>query len=749
MADHEERGGQRPQPVQSLNELSGTVVGPSVQAGTIHGNVHFHAGPDADVPVPRQLPAASPYFVNRVAELALLDALLEEQGAGLVVLSGPGGVGKTALARLWTYRVQDRFPDGQLYVDLGGFSEGEPVDPREALGGFLRALGVAPQRVPLTLAEQAALYRSVTAGRSLLVVLDNAYSAAQVRVLLPAPGSSMTVATSRNRLIGLVPDGARLLDVTPLAVADAVGLLDRAVGGSRIDQERDKAKELAIACGGLPIALCVAAARLAARPRLSVARMATDLADEANRLTGLSAVDGASVKAAFDVSYRSLDARTAALYRRLALHPGPEFSRGPAGAVLAALDGGALADRPAGEVELLLEASLLEEVAEDRFRFHDLLRLHARQQADVDDTAQDRATAVRAMLEWYLAAAARADSVLTPYRRRLPYPPATAPTGLPEIPGRSEALVWLEQERANLVTAGRMALSLGHAELAWQLCDVMWPLFLYRKHFRDQLEVDARGVEAARVWGNVWAEADMLKRLGRINRIIGDYPAAEQHIRAAIVRSREAGDVRGSLDAEESLASLHRDQGHDTAAAQMYTHVLAGNRELGNDRCTGITLINLGMVLPRLGRAAEAVGFLREAQDLFAQLSDVDPLNGARVVVGLAGAYLGIGDLTGAEQAAAEAARRMQELGSEYEYAEAQHLLGQVAQRRGNGAAACRHYRLAHDIFASLGSPRASMVVGRLTELAACSRGSCLGDQQVNDRRPVATDEAGDHYGLT
>lgn len=377
------------------------------------------------------------------------------------------------------------------------------------------------------------------------------------------------------------------------------------------------------------------------------------------------------------------------------------------------LDGGTTAHG----VELLLEASLLEEIDEDRFRFHDLLRLHARQRADIDDMEQDRATALLAMLEWYLAAAGRADYVVTPYRRRLPYAPVTASVGLPELSGRGEALDWLERERINLVAAGRAALGSGYAQLAWQLCDVMWPLFLYRKHFRDRLEVDARGVEAARAWGNTWAEADMLKRLGWLCRIVGDYAAAQQHIRAAIVQYREADDVRGCLDAEEGLAALYRDQGEDAVAAQLFIRVLAANREFGDDRCTGLTLINLGMLLPRLGQSAKAVEALREAQGLFARLSDVDPLNGARVTIGLAGAYLGVGDLASAEQAAADAALRMQELGSEYEYAEAQHLLGQVAQRRGNGAAARRHYRSALGIFTALGSSRAAVVARRLAEL--------------------------------
>jgi hypothetical protein len=523
---------ERTRPTHSLNELSGTVIGSSVQAGTIHGDVHFHEDVGTR-PLPRQLLAPSPYFVNRGEEVAWLDGALASLGSGPLVLTGPGGVGKTALAVHWAHRVRDRFADGQLCVDLGGFSGDEPVDPRVALRGFLGALGVAAQRIPMALAEQTALYRSVTAGRALLVLLDNVYSAAQVRPLLPAPGSSVVVITSRNRLVALVPDGARLLDVAPLRADEGVMLLAQVAGASRIAAERERAEEIAAISGGLPLALALTAARLAARPQLSVGRVAAELADEASRLRELSAVEGASVQAAFDASYRFLDARTAALYRRLALHPGPEFGPGPVAALLPTLDIEAL-DGSAGGVELLLDKSLLEETDQDRFRFHDLLRLHARQKAAVDDSAQVRHGALLAMLEWYLAAASRADLMITPYRRRLPYAAATAPPGLPTWPSRTEALGWLERERVNLMAAGRAALDQGLAPLAWHLCDVMWALFLYHRHFEDQREVDARGVEAAQRWGNAWAEADMRKRLGRICRITGDYETAEQHIAAAI-----------------------------------------------------------------------------------------------------------------------------------------------------------------------------------------------------------------------
>ena len=702
----------------SRNELSGTVIGPSVQASTIHGGVHVHESAPPPPPIPRQLLGPVPHFTNRRAELSQLDEVLNEDRSNLVVLSGPGGVGKTALAMRWAHLVRDRFADGQLYVDLGGFGGGEPVDPGEALGAFLRALGLAAQRIPAALAEQAALYRSVTADRALLLILDNAYSVGQVRTLLPASTASLAVVTSRSRLVGLVPDGARLIEIEPLPTHDSVVLLTRAVGTTRIADERVQAEELAELCGGLPIALCVVAARLAARPRLSVRRIALELADEANRLGGLSASDGRSVQFACDVSYRSLDPSAAALYRRLALHPGQEFGTGPIVALMPGIRAGTSATGQPDPLEVLLEMSLLQEIDEERFRYHDLLRLHARQKSEVDELPPDRDAARLAMSEWYLAAARQADSVLTPYRRRLPYGFSTTPGELPILVTREQALGWLERERLNLIAAARLAMDCGHPDLAWQLSDVVWPLLLYGKHYRDRMDIDLRGVQAAQAWDHAWAEAVMRKRLGRICTKVGDYEAAERHTRAAIRRYHDAGDVRGGLDAQEGLAALYRDSGRETEAATMFTRVLAANRECGDERSIGLNLINLGMLLPTLGRPGEALDLLREAAGLFAGLADIDPYNEVRVRIGLARAYLAVGQLADAQQFAQEAAYRMRELGSEHETAEALDVLGQVAQRRGDRTAARHHYRRAFEILDALGSSRASALRDQLAEVA-------------------------------
>ncbi|MBW4720711.1 ATP-binding protein [Saccharothrix obliqua] len=690
---------------EQRNELTGSVSGGAVQAGTVHGGVHIHAVATPP-PLPRQLPAEPAHFTGRAAELSALDAAGARGGRTFAVLSGPGGVGKTALALHWAHRRRDRFPDGQLYVDLAGFSGGEPVTPAEALGLFLRGLGVPPERVPAEPAEQVALYRTLTADRQLLVLLDNALSAAQVRPLLPAARGSAVLVTSRGRLTGLVAEGARLLDVGPLAVASAMRLLDLAVGGRRMTTERVPARRLVALCGGLPIALRVAAARLVTRPRWSVERVVAELDDERGRLAVLSTSPELSVRSTFDLSYRALRPAAAALYRRLAAHPGQDF--GPRVA-LAVLD-----DAPPDVLDELVEGSLVEEVREDRFRFHDLVRLHARDQAE----PAERTRASRRMLEWYLAAARVADLVVTPYRDRLPYEFSAPPTRLPAV-DRTGALDWLEAERANLIAAGRLALEHGWPDLAWQLADVMWPLLLHHKHYRDRWEINQRGVEAARRWGQPVAEAVMLRRHGMALATAGRPDEAEHHLAASLAVATAAGDRRGAADARERLALLHLERGRPAEALAGLEELVRTNRELGADRNLGLTLTHLGDVLGRVGRVPDGLAALREAAALFDGLVEPDPYNRARVAVAEARLHQRAGHPAEATRVGAAVLADMVALGSDRGAAEAHEVLAEAAD---DPARAAEHWRRALALLTALGSRRAEEVAARLRGIEPSAR---------------------------
>ncbi|GIE06191.1 NTPase [Paractinoplanes durhamensis] len=688
------------------NTISGIVAGPSVQALDIHGGVHFHGVPPAAA-TPHQAAAPPPHFAGRGAEVRSLRSAMDA-GSTVVVLSGPGGVGKTALARQWARLAEDAFPAGQLYLNLGGFGLVPPVEPAEALRSFLRALGVPAGALPPTLAELTALYRSQTAGRSLLVVLDDAFSAAQVRVLVPSSSSSMTVITSRVRLSGLIAEGAVLLEITPLTTAESLTLLANFLGEKRIDGEREQAERLAELCAGLPIALCLAAARLSTRPRLSLARVVATLAAETQRLARLETPDReSSVSGSFELSYQALDASAAALYRRLSLHPGREFGLGPAAALLPGIQAGS----PAGEADrligVLLESSLLQEVAEEHFRLHDLIHLHARQKVVAEDTEAVREEAMLAMSEWYLGAASAADVVVTPYRRRLVYSYRTSPSELPAFSDRDEALAWLDRQRSNLSAAGQVALDHRWAELAWHLSDVLWPVQLYRKS-TDRKDIDVRGLAAARMWGDPRAEGRMLKRLGRTCTTLGEHDRAEQLLRKAVTTYAESGDAEGSVEAQEMLALAYRDSGRADAAAELLADVLATRRRLGNSRDIGLTLISLADLLSGRGNLAEAVELLREAGRLLDQSVADDPYNPVRVKLGLARAYFDGGDLAAADLAVTEAIEGMKRLGAAIGEADALELAARIAARRGDATRSRLCLQRAAELLETHGSPRAA-----------------------------------------
>ncbi|XVS65690.1 NB-ARC domain-containing protein [Actinosynnema sp. CA-299493] len=694
------------------NDLSGSVVGGVVQADAVHGGVHFHGIP-APRTVPRQLLGAPAHFTDRAAELAELDSIAAQGGRALALLHGPGGVGKTALALHWAHRTRDRFGDGQLYVDLAGFSGGAPVRPADALGLFLRGLGTPPGQVPAELDERASLYRSLTADRRLVVLLDNAVAVGQVLPLLPSSSDSAVIVTSRSRLAGLVAEGARLVEVGPLGESSAVRLLSHAVGGTRITREQAHARELAGMCGGLPIALRVAAARLAARPRWSVQRVVAEFTDERDRLSALSPRSELSVRTTFDLSYRALGPAAAALYRRLAQHPGPDF--GPA------VVGSVLDEPPERALDLLdelVQDSLVEETVQDRYRFHDLLLLHARDQAG----AQERADALHRVLEWYLAAARVADLVVTPHRRRLSYEFRATPPGQPRLADREAALSWLETERANLIAAGRTALDHGWPHLAWQLSDVMWPLLLHHKHYRDRLGINECGIAAARRLGDLVAEADMLKRQGLALTTLGRFTEAEEHLTASADRATTAGDRRGAADAREMLALLHLDRDEPAKALAELHDLVRINRELAADRSLGLILIHLGTALGRTGQPAAGLEALHEAVRLFDGLAEPDPYNRARVTLAMAKVHHHDGNGADADRLGEAALAAMRELGSDRGAAEAHELLAESATERTDAVRAAEHWRHALRLLTKLGSNRVAPVSARLADVEPSTR---------------------------
>ncbi|MEV0088735.1 transcriptional regulator [Saccharopolyspora sp. NPDC050642] len=414
--------------------------------------------------VPSQLPRENRGFVGRGAELAQLDAALDDDGP-IRILTGPAGVGKTALALRWAHQVAADFEDGCLFVDLRGFDDADPVAPAQALSGFLRALGVPAARIPDELDERAALYRSVLADRRLLVVLDNARSAAQVRPLLPGNSGCVVLVSSRSRLDDLAAtEGAVRLSLPVLDRQAAVAVLRLLLGSERIAAEPAAAAELAELCDRLPLALRIAAARGASHPHFTIRSLADIYSDERHRLTRLSLPDsGGSIRAALTTSYRRLDDASARLFRLLGEHPGAEVDYFAA----AALAGTRLRDNQA-RLESLVAVNLLHVTGPGRYGRHDLVRLHSATLAAAEPAA-DRDAAITRLLDYYLhAAESGLRAVEGPARR--PGQQAAHPLAeLPDLPTAQAALNWFRTEEDNIQHALALATARARHDRACQL----------------------------------------------------------------------------------------------------------------------------------------------------------------------------------------------------------------------------------------------------------------------------------------
>jgi len=620
-------------PGETSNEVSGVVHGPSVQARQISGDVHIHQPalpPQGPLPPPAQLPPPG-LLVDRVADRRAMDAA---RGSRLIVVCGPPGAGKTALAVSWAHGVRAEFPDGVLLADLRGHAADVPAGPGEALGRFLRALGVDTRHLPGDVAELTGLYRSAMIDRRMLVVLDDALSAAQVSPLLPPSPDSLAVVTSRIRLAALATRGARVIHLGGLGTDAAVELLTRIIGDDRAQAAPHAAGSLAELCGGLPLAVCVAGARLAARPRWAVSEMVTAMTAERERLAALATEDDMVVSAALDLSYRVLPAGAARLYRLLGLFPGARFSRDLAAAAAAV---------PRSEAERLLgtltSASLLEDEAGDQYRFHDLIRLHARETAGQEEPAATLDEAADRIVGWYLAAAGSASLAVTPYRAGTDLvidnrcPPAEPPV----FADRDTALGWLDRELPNVLAVARLAARAGDHRAAWQLADAMWPVFLYQGRHAERLELDRLGLQAARDGGDALGEAKMLYRLGGAVMDARQLDEAEECIRQALAAWQKLGQpdrVAGSLRRLGYIAMARQRPGE---AAAWFTQALTAYRQLADARHTALLLSNLADALTEDGRPHEAITALEEAGPLLAPFPD--PYSQAVVLIRLGRAH--------------------------------------------------------------------------------------------------------------
>ena len=613
------------------NTAAGLVTGVVVQAGSVAGDVHLHARTRFKVPVPRQLPAGPSWLADRRVELAAMDELLadsQRRGPLVVAVSGAPGIGKTSVALWWLHQQAGRFPDGQLHADLGG-GHGAGELPGDVLARWLRALGVPPEWIPAGSIERAASWRSASAGRRLGILVENAPSAEAARMLLPGPGPAVVAVTSRRRLPAAARDGARFVHLGTLPAADAVDLLAQIAGTARVAAEPEAARQIALYCGGLPLALCGVAGRLAVLPEQRIADAAAGLA-AAQARPDAGTGEEAELHTNLGLSYAALDPASARAYRLLGLHPGPDFSTALATAAL---------DTATADARVVLEcltmACLLEAAGPGRYRFHELIRTHARGLAGLHETEAARRAVTGRIAGWYLHNAAQAERLLQPYRQGLARDAVPPPRQGLEVTTADGALEWLERERHCLRAVAVTAAGDGFPAAAWQLADAMWPLFLYRGHYGEQLQVSQAGLAAARECGDAGAQAKMLDRIGLAAYHLGRLGEAARCFRHAGALWRDLGDTRRATGTGRKLGWIAFAQGHLEKAIRLYRRALRDYRDpaTGTVRQAALTMVDLGTALTAAGQDHEAGTILREAVELLA--GQPDPYNLARAKAAL------------------------------------------------------------------------------------------------------------------
>jgi tetratricopeptide (TPR) repeat protein len=688
------------------NEFHGTAKN-IVQARDIHGGVHLHQ--QQNFVTPHQLPADVPRFTGRETELAALDTLLSQNTAS-VVITGTAGVGKTALVVNWAHRTRQRFPDGQLYVDLLGYAPDSPMATEHALEGFLHALGVPAEAVPARLDAQAGLYRSLLDGRRVLVLLDNAASPDQVRPLLPGSSGCLAVITSRSSLAGLVArNGASRLTLDLLSPTEATSLLRHIAGDVRVDAEPTAAKELIRYCARLPLTLRIAAERAASEVHAPLSDLVANLADERQRLDILTSDDIiTAVRAVFSWSYRSLPPECARMFRLLGLHPGPDF-----GAHVAA----ALANVPLRHVRRLLQslkdAHLIQANGRDRYQLHDVLRVYAAELANAEEPHREET--VRRLLHWYLRSADAADRLLLPHHPAMPLDLDDQDITPMPFGSRDEALAWCEQESANLVAAVRCAAQAGEHWIAARFPRALWSYFDLRKPWSDWITTYEIGLASVRHVGNRKVEGWVTSALGAPYADLQRFDkAAEYFTKAAAIR-REIGDIRGLAGSLSNLGNAHRHQSRYDESLERLHEALALRTKTADKRGEAVTLNRIGAVYRDLGRFDESLDYLRRSLAIRRHIGD---RHGEGYALHSLGATLEqLGQLDDAIDAYQESLAARRAVGDRRGEAENLMCLGKIMLQLENPQAAREMWRQALTIHTALGAPQAAEVTSRLQGL--------------------------------
>jgi len=603
--------------VSSLSTLShGSDDNSRAQPGDGHSDELADSMPPLWQPpaVPRQLPAASASFSGRQAELKDLSEMptSEIDTVPIAALTGMGGVGKTALAVQWAHRIAERFPDGQLWVNLHGYDpSGQPVRPEEATGWFLSALGIAPQNIPEVAEERAGLFRSVLADKRVLILLDNASDAAQVRPLLPGSSGCMVIVTSRSSLAGLAAsDGARILRLGPMTEDESTSLLRAKLGSERLAAEPDAVIDLITSCGGLPLALTVAAARAVEQQGHPLSVLASQLTDLKDRLDLLETGDEAtSLRAVLSLSLRQLTAPASRTLALLAVHAGPGITI-PAAASLTAIP----VSQARKYIFELVNASLIIEHMPGRYQLHDLIHAYAAEHAEATLAPGEARAAIHRGLSHYLQTAADGVARLSAeiHLPGIDVEPPAAGTTAEQLISAPQLMAWLRAEHQSILAACAQAMECGFYAEAWQLSYYLSIHLDYNGHWADWSRSAHLALDAAQELADPRARAWTLLRLGRRSTKLEVFDRAAAQLTEALHLFVQSGDKHGQSFALYYLASSNTLDGavrdsdqlrHSLADAEQAVRLF---RETGNTPWLGFGLTAAALFHARLGQYEQA-----------------------------------------------------------------------------------------------------------------------------------------------
>ncbi|HCU51186.1 MAG TPA: hypothetical protein DGG94_15555 [Micromonosporaceae bacterium] len=651
-----------------------------------------------------QLPMAVPAFIGREAALKALD-----MAAFVATITGTAGVGKSALAVQWAHRVQGRFPDGQLFVNLRGFDpERSAVDPGEALLGFLDALGVPPERVPASTEARAALYRSMLADKRILVLLDNAWDVEQVRPLLPGAPGSLAVVTSRDQLAGLIAvEGAHPVNLDVLSDAEAVDLLTARLGVARLKEHRDAVARIVNHCAGLPLALAVVAASSAIQPGSSLDEIASDLDDDAGSLDAFGSADPkADVRSVFSWSYRALSTHAARLFRLLGLHPGPDISVAAAASLA-----GTTGSIARGLLHELNRAHLVAQHQHGRFSSHDLLKTYANELAGTMDE-EERNQALSRLLDHYLHTSYAAAGLLDPNRERIAVDACQPGVIVTALSTHDEAMAWFDAEHPALVGAVGRSFKAGFDVHAWKLAWSMSTYLRRHSHGRDWISTQTTALQAAQRSTDLIGQANAAFSLAMAQFRYGSRSAADSALQLAVEHFGQLEDHYGLASAYH-LHCLHSEADGDFAAAFSYAVKGLEQYQLsGHFAGQGRALGAMGWYQAKLGNFQRGLEHCRAALELSQAANDVPGV--ASVWDSIGHIQLHLGDLDEAVDGYSRSTSLYRELGDRYNLVQPLIGLGYTHFARGETDLADVAWQEALAVCVDLGHPELASVQAKL-----------------------------------